>query len=111
LTIGLHRYGYEVLSLTNPADALRIFSEEPGRWDLVVSDQVMPGMTGLRLVAKLKELRPDLRAILYTGFDEKITAGTASLQGIDALLHKPVTPQQLAVQVRRVLDSPSQSDR
>lgn len=111
LTIGLHRYGYEVLSLTNPVEALRIFSEEPGHWDLVVSDQVMPGMTGLRLVAKLKELRPDLRAILYTGFDEKITAGTASLQGIDALLHKPVTPQQLAVQVRRVLDSPSQSDR
>ncbi len=111
LTIGLHRYGYEVLSLTNPVEALRIFSEDPGRWDLVVSDQVMPGMTGLRLIAKFKELRPDLRAILYTGFDEKITAGTASLQGIDALLHKPVTPQQLAVQVRRVLDSPSQSDR
>jgi CheY-like chemotaxis protein len=105
LTIGLHRYGYQVLSLNDPINALRIFGDGPDQWDLVVSDQVMPGMSGLKLIAKLKELRPDLRAILYTGFDEKIAAGSASLQDVDALLRKPLTPQKLAEQIRRIMDS------
>jgi PAS domain S-box-containing protein len=105
LTIGLHRYGYEVMSTTDPANALRIFSEHPERWDLVVSDQVMPGMTGMTLIAKLKEQRPELRTILYTGFDLDVPAGSTSLQGIDAILHKPVRPLELATQIRRILDA------
>jgi PAS domain S-box-containing protein len=101
LTIGLHRYGYEVLSLTDPDKALRVFREAPERWDLVVSDQVMPGLSGLDLIAELKALQPELRAILYTGFDEGITEGAAASKGADALLHKPVTPQAIAGQIRR----------
>ncbi|MGF1630071.1 MAG: PAS domain S-box protein [Kiloniellaceae bacterium] len=103
LTIGLHRYGYEVVSLTDPVKALSIFAEALGQWDLVVSDQVMPGMTGLTLISKLKGLQPALRAILYTGFEEGITESAASLQGADALLHKPISPLELAGHIRRVM--------
>jgi DNA-binding NtrC family response regulator len=77
--------------------------EAPERWDLVVSDQVMPGLTGLALIAKLKEIRPELRAILYTGFEEGITESIASQQGVDALLHKPISPRALAYHIRRVM--------
>ncbi|MGF1591655.1 MAG: ATP-binding protein [Kiloniellaceae bacterium] len=106
LTIGLHRYGYEVLSLTDPARALSIVAQAPEEWDLVVSDQVMPGMTGLALISKLKELQPTLRAILYTGFEEGITESAASLRGADALLHKPINPLELAGHIRRVMAMP-----
>jgi PAS domain S-box-containing protein len=103
LMIGLNRYGYEVLSLTDPMKALSIAAEARGQWDLVVSDQVMPGMTGLALISKLKRLQPGLRAILYTGFEEGITESVASLQGADALLHKPISPLELAGHIRRVM--------
>jgi signal transduction histidine kinase/ActR/RegA family two-component response regulator len=103
LTIGLQRYGYEVMSLTDPVKALGVFMQAPERWDLVVSDQVMPGMTGLALIAKLKAVRPQLQAILYTGFQEGITESTAAQQGADALLHKPVSPRTLADHIRRVM--------
>jgi PAS domain S-box-containing protein len=103
LTIGLNRYGYQVVSLTDPLKALGTFMEAPERWDLVVSDQVMPGLTGLALIAKLKEIRPELRAILYTGFEEGITESIASQQGVDALLHKPISPRALADHIRRVM--------
>jgi PAS domain S-box-containing protein len=109
LKVGLHRYGYDVLSLTDPADALRVFSEEPERWDLVVSDQVMPRMTGLMLVSKLKVLRPDLLTILYTGFDAEVTEITAWHQGVDALLHKPVNPKTIVMQIRRLIDDRDRS--
>lgn len=104
LTVGLHRYGYDVLSLTDPTDALQAVREEPERWDLVVSDQVMPGMTGLMLISKLKALRPGLQAILYTGFDAEVTEITAWRQGVDALLRKPVSPETIVTQIRRVID-------
>jgi len=61
----------------------------------------MPGMAGLDMIAELKALQPELRAILYTGFDEGITEGVAASKGADALLHKPVTPQAIAGQIRR----------
>jgi PAS domain S-box-containing protein len=109
LTVGLHRYGYEVLSLTDPTDALRVFREEPERWDLVVSDQVMPNMTGLMLISKLKGLRPELPAILYTGFDAEITEITACRQGADTLLHKPVSPRMIVTQIRRIIDGRKQT--
>jgi len=104
LTIGLNRLGYEVLSLTDPAKALRVFSEDPELWDVVVSDQVMPGMAGLMLVGKLKALRPELRAILYTGFDEGVTERSASDHGVDTLLRKPIGPRQLAAHIRKLMD-------
>jgi CheY-like chemotaxis protein len=105
LTIGLRRYGYDVTSLTDPKEALNTVAQSPEQWDLVVSDQMMPGMTGLTLISRLKELRPALRAVLYTGFDEGVAAGgVASLQGVDALILKPVAPQELATRIRQLLD-------
>lgn len=109
LTTGLQRYGYEVKCLTDPNEALRTISQVPAKWDLIVSDQVMPGMTGLVLISKLKGIRPELRAILYTGFDAEITESIASRQGVDALLHKPVSPKIIVTQIRRIIDGRRQS--
>lgn len=103
LTIGLNRYGYEVLSLTDPLKALKLFTETPDHWDIVVSDQVMPGLTGLEMIDRLKDLRSDLLAILYTGFDEGTTERTATAYGVDKLLHKPISPRHLAGHIRRLV--------
>jgi PAS domain S-box-containing protein len=102
-TIGLNRYGYEVLSLSDPLKALKLFNDLPERWDLVISDQVMPGMAGLELIAAMKQRQPGLRAILYTGFDEGITEAAAVQQGVDVLLHKPLSPQTLALHIRKAM--------
>jgi DNA-binding NtrC family response regulator len=103
LTIGLNRYGYEVLSLSDPLKALKLFDDLPERWDLVISDQVMPGMAGLELIAAMKQRQPGLRAILYTGFDEGVTEAAAMQHGVDVLLHKPLSPQTLAVHIRKAM--------
>ncbi|WP_193369509.1 PAS domain-containing hybrid sensor histidine kinase/response regulator [Pelagibius marinus] len=109
LTTGLRRCGYEVMCFTSPHEAFRTVRETPESWDFVVSDQVMPGMTGLALISKLKELRPELRAILYTGFDAEITESIARRQGADALLHKPVSPNKIVAQIREIIDKQGKS--
>jgi two-component system cell cycle sensor histidine kinase/response regulator CckA len=103
MSIGLERLGYEVASADNPADALEAFADDPTAWDLVVSDQTMPGMTGLSLIAELKSLRPDIEVILCTGFSDGTIERSARELGVDCLL-KPVEPHRLAARIRVLMD-------
>jgi len=104
LTIGLDRLGYETVALNDPAEALAMFIDDPGAWDVVISDQVMPGMKGLTLFDRLKAVRPELRFILCTGFSDGATEELALAAGVDAFFLKPVSPEQLAACVRRLVD-------
>ncbi len=106
LTIGLERLGYEVVALNDPDEVLAAFSEDPTAWDVVISDQVMPRMKGLTLFQRLKLVRASLRFILCTGFSDGATEKTALTAGVDAFFLKPVSPEQLAACVRRLLDEP-----
>jgi PAS domain S-box-containing protein len=106
LTIGLDRLGYEVVALNDSEEALAVFTEDPKAWDVVISDQVMPRMKGLTLFHRLKSVRASLRFILCTGFSDGATEKTALAAGVDAFLLKPVSPEQLAASIRRLLDEP-----
>ncbi|HUA53960.1 MAG TPA: PAS domain-containing protein [Candidatus Sulfotelmatobacter sp.] len=107
LTIALQRRGYEVVTANDPSEAISIFAQRPHRWAVVVSDQTMPGMTGLTLHSRLKTIRPDLRFILCTGFSDGSVERAAHGANIDAVFIKPVPLEQLIACVQETVAAAS----
>ena len=105
----LERLGYTVLSATDSQEALKLFSSDPMRFDLVVTDQTMPGMTGVQLAREILKVRNGIPIILCTGHSEAVSPDTAKEMGIRGYLPKPVARQELAEAVRRVLDSQAEA--
>jgi CheY-like chemotaxis protein len=101
----LERLGYTVTALTDATEALEIFSRDPSKLDLVITDQAMPKLTGLHLARKLLKIRPDISIILCTGHSDTVSLEQAKEAGIREFLMKPVTKEELAAVVRRVLDT------
>jgi PAS domain S-box-containing protein len=107
----LERLGYEVVAHTSSLDALETFQAEPHRFDLVITDQTMPAMTGATLVEELRHIRPDIPIILCTGFSHQVNAEKAQELGVDAFVMKPGVTQELAVTIQQVLDKWAQRER
>jgi PAS domain S-box-containing protein len=107
LVMALDRLGYEAVALNDPEEAINTFAENPAAWDVVISDQVMPGMKGLALLDRLKAIHPSLRFILYTGFSDGATEEGALAAGVDAFLLKPAAPEDIAAAIRRLFDRPA----
>ena len=91
-------------ALTDSVEALKIFMEDPQRFDLVITDQTMPKMTGDVLAQQLFEIRSDFPVILCTGFSHSITPEKAKAIGIRDFLMKPIITSDLARMVRKTLD-------
>ena len=100
----LERLGYLVTVHTSSQEALTAFENQPDRFDLVLTDQTMPGMTGTDLARRMLQLRPDLPIILCTGYSTIITEEKAMALGIGAFLHKPLARKDLARLIRKMLD-------
>lgn len=105
----LARLGYRVTSKSSSLEALEAFRAEPGRFDLVITDQTMPHLTGLELAHKLWDIKPELPIILCTGFSQQITAEMALEMGIKRFLTKPLVVREVAETVRSVLDGTGKS--
>ena len=103
----LEHFGYKVEALTSPAAALAIFQSMADQFDIVVTDQVMPNMTGDVLAGKLRELRPDIPIILCTGYAPPASARARKAVGIDEVVRKPIEPSELGHIIRRILDAKS----
>jgi len=101
----LERLGYTVTALTDSTEALKLFSSDPSRFDLVILDQTMPKLTGLNLARELLQIRPDLPIILCTGHSDSVSPQKTSEAGIKEFLMKPLKKQELARVIRRVLDA------
>ena len=101
----LESLGYTVTATTSSEEALRIFREEPGRFDLVISDLTMPRLSGVLLVSEVRAVRPGVPVILCTGFSEGLTQDRLSDLGVEAVLTKPVPRMRLAREIRRILDA------
>jgi PAS domain S-box-containing protein len=99
----LKQLGYEVEVHMNSLEALASFQNTPDRFDLVITDQTMPMMTGEVLVQELRKIRPDIPIILCTGYSHRIDADKAAAQGIDAFCMKPLVMHDLGVVIRRIL--------
>ncbi|MDG2303662.1 MAG: ATP-binding protein [Candidatus Binatia bacterium] len=100
----LESLGYSVEALTNSRDALDRFGANPGHYDIVVTDQTMPHLTGDAFARAVLRIRPDMPIVLCTGFSERLEAGEWGELGIHSFLKKPFSLEQLGTTVRRALD-------
>ena len=99
----LTQAGYRVEVFGNGAEAWAAWRRTPEAWDLLYTDQTMPGMTGEQLVARVRELRPGLPVIISSGFSEILEDGRVHALGIQACLQKPVTFLTLLTAVAEAL--------
>jgi PAS domain S-box-containing protein len=102
----LEFHGYHVTTKTSSVEALEIFRLAPRDFDLVITDQTMPYLTGDQLALGMKKIRPEIPVILCTGFSAMIDDIQARALGIDAFLMKPVLRKELVETIRKVLDKP-----
>jgi PAS domain S-box-containing protein len=100
----LESLGYEVVTRTSSMEALELFASQPDRFDLVITDMTMPGLTGDQLAQKLMEIRSDIPVILCTGFSARMNEEKALALGIRSFVTKPVLERQIAETIRMVLD-------
>jgi PAS domain S-box-containing protein len=96
--------GYNVTCRTSSREALALFRLDPSAFDLIVSDQTMPELTGLGLAREVMVVRPDMPVIMCTGFSDLVDADVAKTAGIKAFAMKPLTKRELAGTIRKVLD-------
>jgi PAS domain S-box-containing protein len=99
----LQAFGYEVLSASDGAEALSML-EQRTDVGIVVSDMVMPHMSGAELANRLGEIRPGLPVLFLSGYADAAAAGRDKLRGDEPFLQKPFTPEALADAVRGLLD-------
>ncbi|MBP1740947.1 MAG: signal transduction histidine kinase with receiver domain [Deltaproteobacteria bacterium] len=100
----LQHLGYKVTALTDSQEALECFSANPFQFDLVMTDQTMPFMTGGALGKELMRIRPDIPVILCTGYSDMISSEKVSALGFPGFIMKPFTVREGADLVRSVLD-------
>ncbi len=100
----LKKLGYRVKVMTGSVEAFRDFRSQPYNYDLIITDQTMPDMTGMDLAREILSERPSLPIILYTGYSTSIDGGEVRAIGIREFMMKPLSMTNLALTVRRVLD-------
>ena len=106
----LEPLGYHLTSRTSSVEALETFRAAPDDFDLVVTDLIMPHMTGAHLAAALMEIRPDIPVIIMTGFGGGLTPEQAKQMGIRDYVMKPITAHDLGRSIRHALDDTPAED-
>jgi CheY-like chemotaxis protein len=100
----LRRHGYHVLEAADGLEALTLIHDHPGPIDLLLTDVVMPRMSGHELVERARPVRPEMRVLYVSGYSEEAIARQGQLtEGVD-LLAKPFTPGLLTAKIRELLD-------
>jgi two-component system cell cycle sensor histidine kinase/response regulator CckA len=104
LTHVLHKRGYKVIEASNGAEALRLYERRGPEIQLVLTDMVMPQMSGRELGERLRALSPDLKIIYMSGYTDDVLVRTGALGPGMSFLQKPLRPEVLAAKVREALD-------
>jgi len=104
MKVVLERLGYNVTAMTSSLKALELFKEDPHRYDLLLTDLIMPQLDGDTLVSEIIEIRPDMPIIITSGFTDTIVNDNFKQISNKAFIPKPFQPQELAKTVRQVLD-------
>ncbi len=100
----LERLGYRVTVRRNSLEALNTFQNHPEQFDLIITDQTMPGMTGSDLSRRILQIRPGMPIILCTGYSSLITEDKAKSLGIKGFAMKPLAKKDIAAIIKKVLD-------
>jgi CheY-like chemotaxis protein len=91
---------YDATTASNGAEALDLLSR--GKYDIVVTDVVMPGMEGLELVKQIRRLYPQIRILVLTGYPRSADIGDFLAEGVDDFLPKPFRANDLVAVIRKV---------
>ncbi len=100
----LENLGYKVFTTSDSTNALNTFKNNPDKFDIVITDQTMPGMTGADLAKNLLRVRNKLPVILCTGYSAYINESQAKKLGIKGFITKPLNRRTLAELIRKLLD-------
>jgi CheY-like chemotaxis protein len=100
----LQRLGYLVEEAEGPALALESLERDPAGVDLVITDQAMPGMSGIALAERLRAVRADLPILIASGFLDETALARIEELGIEGVLQKPYDRSELQSLVERALD-------
>jgi len=99
----LRRFGYHVLEAQNGGEGLMIAEKHPGKIDLLLTDVVMPHMSGAELINRLASVRPDMKVLCMSGYTDEAVLTHGILDAGLAFLQKPITSNKLAHKIRVVL--------
>ena len=97
--------GYQVTIRTSSIDALELFKADPGQFDLIITDKMMPNLTGIELCKKIRAIRADIPVILLTGFSHNLTPEQTVNAGFQRSVMKPLLVEEIGQVVRDVLES------
>lgn len=110
----LRQLGYQVEAHTDPERALQLFHDGHDQFDLVITDQAMPQMSGMELASRLNQICPDMPIVLCTGYDPSAGYGTDETgqiaDYISELAIKPLERHELAETIRRALDTRNKTE-
>ena len=107
----LESLGYSVSVHTKSLTALEEFTSNPGIYDLLVTDQTMPYMLGTELIRKVKELKPEIKTIIITGYGDSISEELKVMEKIDEVVIKPLILSNFSNLIRKVLDNNKKTHR
>jgi len=97
--------GYKATVTTSSLKALQIFKENPDDFDLLISDQVMPDMTGSELAIKVRSIRPEMPIMICSGFTGKLSGSKAEELGVNKFMVKPITRRDLGESIQELLET------
>ena len=104
----LEKQGYKVLEAPNGAEAILVCEQHKGSIDLVVTDVVMPGMSGPEFIDRLRQLRQDFEVLYMSGYTDEAVGFHRVHAKEMAFIQKPFSLETLATKVREVLDKSDQ---
>ena len=100
----LENHGYTVTGISSSKDALEMIEANPWQFDLLITDQTMPRLTGMELALAVMAIRPDLPVILCTGHSDLVSEEEALQSGVKRYITKPIAANELTLAARSVLD-------
>jgi CheY-like chemotaxis protein len=106
----LAKRGYHVLEASHAEEALAIFNSEGNSIDLLLTDMVMPRMSGRELAERIQSVRPGIPVIYMSGYTDDVLVRTGALSPGMSFLQKPLRPEVLTSKVREALDAPAQKN-
>jgi len=100
----LSNFGYRVTTMFDSHQALDHYFESDGDYDLVITDQTMPGMTGVEMATSILQRHPDQAIMLCTGYSDQVDAHRAQKMGIKSFMEKPMETRNILAEIKRLLD-------
>jgi CheY-like chemotaxis protein len=101
----LEQLGYKVTATSSCVNALDLFRTDPNQFDLVMTDMIMPNMTGDKLARMIMEIRVGMPVILYSGYCQNITEEKIKEMGVRKFIMKPLNMKDLSEAISTVLET------